>query len=255
MKKTLKLLYCFLIYAFLYAPIFVVIAYSFNDSRRSSLWHGFTWKWYSQLISDKALLVVASHSLIIAVISASIATMMGTLIATALQRYDFIGKRSLYTVSFMMVISPDIVMAIALLMLYSFFFIPLGFLSLTIAHISFCLPYVIIIVYSRLKSLNKNLFEAAKDLGATDSTIFIKVLAPLLLPALVAGWLISFTLSLDDVIISYFVSGPTYDILPLKIYSMAKLGVSPELNALCSVIFILTLFTILIAQFFSRKKQ
>ena len=128
-------------------------------------------------------------------------------------------------------------------------------MSLLIAHISFCLPYVIIIVYSRLKSLNKNLFEAAKDLGATDSTIFLKVLAPLLLPALVAGWLISFTLSLDDVIISYFVSGPTYDILPLKIFSMAKLGVSPELNALCSVIFIVTLFTILIAQIFSRKKQ
>ena len=124
MKKTLKFLYCLLVYAFLYAPIAVVIAYSFNDSRRSSLWHGFTWKWYSQLINDKALLVVASHSLIIAVISATMATILGSLIATALQRYDFFGKRSLYTVSFMMVISPDIVMAIALLMLYSFFLYP-----------------------------------------------------------------------------------------------------------------------------------
>ena len=255
MKKFFKIAYCLLVYLFLYAPIVVIIWYSFNDSKRSLLWHGFTWKWYEELVHDVPLLIVALHSLTIGILSATLATILGTLISTALTKYKFLGKRTLYTTSFMLVITPDIVLGIALLMIYSFFAIPLGFWSLLLAHTTFCLPFVIIIVYSRLKSLNKNLFEAAKDLGARDSIIFFRVLVPQLLPSLIASWLISFTLSLDDVIISYFVSGPTFEILPLKIYSLARMGVSPELNALCTVLFLVTLCMVIISQLITRGRK
>jgi spermidine/putrescine transport system permease protein len=132
--------------------------------------------------------------------------------------------------------------------------LPLGFITLFLAHASFCIPFVIVILYSRLISFDKNIFEAAKDLGADDQLIFRKIILPLLWPAVLAGWLLSFTLSLDDVIISYFVAGPSFQILPLQIYSMVRTGVNPEINALCSVLFILTLMLVATAQFALRKK-
>jgi spermidine/putrescine transport system permease protein len=133
--------------------------------------------------------------------------------------------------------------------------IPLGFWTLLLAHITLCVPFVTITIYSRIVTLNADIFDAAKDLGATDFSVFIKIIVPLLFPAILAGWLLSFTLSLDDVITSYFVTGPNYEILPLRIYSMVKLGIKPEINALCTILLGVTLILITAAQLALRKKQ
>lgn len=255
MNKISKSLYLGLVYLFLYLPIFVVVIYSFNDAEHSLVWRGFTWDWYKYLLQDSSLLIVAWHSLLIGVLAATIATFMATIAATSLYRYKFFGKRFLHGLLFVLIVSPDIVMAISLLMLYSFLKLPLGFWTLLLSHISFCMPFITIIIYSRMTSLNKSVFEAAKDLGANDTIIFRRILVPLLWPAILSGWLIGFTLSLDDVIISYFVTGPGFQILPLKIYSMVRMGVKPEINALCSILLVITLFIVLLSQLILRKKQ
>jgi spermidine/putrescine transport system permease protein len=146
-------------------------------------------------------------------------------------------------------------MGTSLLILYNTIKLPLGFLSLLFAHVTFCIPFVTVTVFSRLSSIDKNIFEAAKDLGANDLTVFLRIIVPLLLPAILAGWLLSFALSVDDVIISYFVTGPSFQILPLAIYSMVRMGVNPEINALSAIIFIVTFSMVILAQWLlSRKK-
>lgn len=255
MNRMSKFAYLTLIYLFFYVPIGILIVYSFNNSTYSMLWHGFTWSWYQQLVNDTDLQVIALHSLIVGVIAATTATIIGTLTAVTLYRYQFYGRKLLHTLIFILIVSPDIVMGISLLILYSTMKISLGFLTLLFAHITFCIPFVAVTVYSRITGLDKNIFEAARDLGARDFTIFLRVIIPLLWPAILAGWLLSFTLSLDDVIISYFVTGPDFQILPLQIFSMVRLGVTPEVNALCSVMFSITLLIVIISQLALRKKQ
>ncbi|CAM4446816.1 MAG: Inner membrane ABC transporter permease protein YdcV [Legionellaceae bacterium] len=255
MNTITRWFYLTLIYLFFYVPIVVLIIYSFNDASYSLLWHGFTLNWYKELLADSDLQNVAWHSITIGILSATIGTIQGTLAAVCLYRYQFKGKKLLHAMFFVMIVSPDIVMAISLLILFSTLKSPLGFWTLLLAHITFCMPFVAVTVYSRITGLDKNIFEAAKDLGANDLSIFTRIIVPLLWPAIFAGWLLSFTLSLDDVIISFFVTGPDFNILPLKIFSMVKLGVKPELNALCSVMFVFTLVSVLISQLALRKKQ
>lgn len=254
MTRIIKYSYQTAVYAFLYLPIIIIMIFSFNASPRSMIWQGFTWHWYELLLVDTDLLRAAGYSLIIGVLAASSAAVLGTLTALCLQRYRFAGRKILKNLVFILIIVPDIILAVSFLMLYNSISLPLGFWSLLLAHTSFCLPFVAVMVFSRLNSIDESLFEAAKDLGARDSTILRRVLLPLLLPAIVAGWLISFTLSIDDVMISFFVSGPTFQILPLKIFSMARMGVSPELNALCSIMFVITLFLVMLAQRFVRHR-
>jgi spermidine/putrescine transport system permease protein len=247
-------LYLAMIYLFFYIPIGVLIVYSFNNASYSLVWHGFTSSWYTTLFHDADLWIAALHSLIIGVTAATVSSIIGTLGAVSLYRYRFMGKSLLNGMVFILIVTPDIVMGISLLLLFSVFDMPLGFWSVLLAHITFCIPFVVITIYSRITSLDKNIFEAAKDLGAKEFTIFYKITVPLLLPAIISGALLSFTLSVDDVMISYFVSGPGFEILPLKIYSMARLGVKPELNALCSVTFIITLFLVVLSQRLTRRK-
>lgn len=254
-NRIIKYSYQSLVYAFLYVPIIVILIFSLNNTPRSLLWQGFTIKWYEQLLQDTDLMRVAWHSLVVGVLAATFASILGTLTAIGLHRYRFKGRQLMQTMVFFLIIVPDIVLAVALLMLYNTFGLPLGFWSILLAHTSFCMPFVAVMVLSRIKTLDIELVEAAKDLGASDSTILRRILLPLLLPAILAGWLISFTLSLDDVMISFFVSGPTFQILPLKIYAMARLGASPELNALCTIILGVTLLLILSAHSFMRKKS
>lgn len=249
-----KIIYSTFVYLLLYLPIAIVILFSFNNANYSMIWHGFTLHWYKVLFNDGELFTVFMHSLVIGISAATTATLIGTLAAVSLFRYRFFGKQLLHGILFILIISPDIIMGISLLILYSAVQIPLGFWSLLLAHITFCIPFVAVTVYSRVVTLNKNIFESARDLGANDFIIFGKIAVPLLLPAILAGWLLSFTLSLDDVIISYFVSGSNYEILPLKIYSMVKLGVKPEVNALCTMIFGATLLIVIISQLILRKK-
>ncbi|HYF97872.1 MAG TPA: ABC transporter permease subunit [Coxiellaceae bacterium] len=255
MKITGKLLYLNLLYLFLYLPLFVVIIFSFNSASHSLLWHGFSWRWYGQLLDDFDLAVVASHSVLVGVLAASLATGIGTLASVSLASYQFKAKKILTKALFMLIIIPDLVLGISLLLLFRLLEIPAGFWTLLIAHTTFCLPFASITVTSRMNLLNKNLIEAARDLGAHDFRIFRRIIVPLLWPAIVASWLLCFTLSLDDVVISYFVSGPNYEILPLTIFSMVKLGVNPEVNALCSIMLVLSLVIVVLAQRALSKKQ
>lgn len=255
MNKLIKNTYASIVYLFLYLPIAVVVAFSFNSASRSLLWKGFTLHWYNELFHDHDLLIVTLHSLGLGLLSATIATIIGTLTAVSLFRYRFAGRKVLRGMIFALILIPEIVMGISLLLLYSFLHIPLGFWSLLLGHIALCIPFVTITVYSRIITVDTAIFEAAKDLGANDIIIFTRIIIPLLFPAIAAGWLLSFTLSLDDVILSYFVSGPTFDILPLKIYSMVRLGIKPEINALCTLLLGLTIFMVFTAQALLRKKR
>ncbi len=246
--------YLTFIYLFFYTPILVLIIYSFNSTQYSLLWHGFTWHWYKELFTDSDLWIATWHSFFLGIAAATIATSIGMLAAVSLYRYRFFGRKLLNSLIFILILSPEIVTGAALLILFTLLQLHLGFVSLLLSHISFCMPFVIVTTYSRLMSFDQNIFEAAKDLGANDATIFRRIIIPLLWPALFAGWLLSFTLSLDDVIISYFVAGPEFQILPLRIYSMVRAGIKPEINALCSVLFALTLILVVLSQLALRKK-
>jgi spermidine/putrescine transport system permease protein len=255
LKRIVNVSYLGLIYSFLYFPILILIIYSFNNSKFSLAWKGFTLDWYRQLLDNQELLEVALNSLMIAVMSATVATLLGTLTAVALYRYHFFGKKVLYGLIYILIMSPEIVMGISLLILFIALSMPLGFWTLLLSHITFCIPFVAITVFGRLSGFNKHIIEAAKDLGAGEFATFRLVVLPMLMPAVIAGWLLSFTLSMDDVIISFFVTGPNFQLLPLKIYSMVKLGVKPEINALSTIMFIVTLILVIIAQSLLREKK
>ncbi|MBL1377320.1 spermidine/putrescine ABC transporter permease PotC [Zobellella iuensis] len=255
MIKWFKGGFLLLVFAYLYIPIGVLIANSFNSSRFGIRWDGFTWDWYVRLANNAGLMEAARHSVTIALVSATFAALIGTLAAVALYRYRFRGKGFVGGMLFVVMMSPDIVMAISLLALFVVLGISLGFWSLLFAHITFCLPFVVITVYSRLKGFDLRMLEAAKDLGASELVTFRKIIFPLARPAIAAGWLLSFTLSLDDVIVSSFVTGPAYEILPLKIYSMVKVGVSPEVNALATIMLAVSLVLVVTSQLLLRDKR
>lgn len=254
MGRTVRFSFMALVYAFLYLPIIVLIVNSFNANKFGMKWGGFTTKWYETLVNNDSLMQAAWHSLNVAVFSATAATIIGSLTAVALFRYSFKGKGAVNGMLFVVMMSPDIVMAISLLALFLVLGAQLGFFTLLIAHITFCLPFVVVTVYSRLNGFDVKMLEAAKDLGASEWVILKQIILPLAKPAVAAGWLLSFTLSLDDVIISSFVTGPTYEILPLKIYSMVKVGISPEVNALATVMLIVSLVLVAISQLLAREK-
>ncbi|OQU45103.1 spermidine/putrescine ABC transporter permease PotC [Vibrio parahaemolyticus] len=254
MGRTVRFSFMALVYAFLYLPIIVLIVNSFNANKFGMKWGGFTTKWYETLVNNDSLMQAAWHSLNVAVFSATAATIIGSLTAVALFRYSFKGKGAVNGMLFVVMMSPDIVMAISLLALFLVLGAQLGFFTLLIAHITFCLPFVVVTVYSRLNGFDVKMLEAAKDLGASECVILKQIILPLAKPAVAAGWLLSFTLSLDDVIISSFVTGPTYEILPLKIYSMVKVGISPEVNALATVMLIVSLVLVVISQLLAREK-
>ncbi|NNN43738.1 MULTISPECIES: spermidine/putrescine ABC transporter permease PotC [Vibrio] len=254
MGRTVRFSFMSLVYLFLYLPIVVLIVNSFNDNRFGIRWGGFTTKWYHALVNNDSLMQAAWHSITVAVFSATAATLIGSLTAVALFRYQFKGKKMVNGMLFVVMMSPDIVMAIALLALFIVLGAQLGFFTLLIAHITFCLPFVVVTVYSRLNGFDVKMLEAAKDLGASEWVILKKIIFPLAKPAVAAGWLLSFTLSLDDVIISSFVTGPTYEILPLKIYSMVRVGISPEVNALATVMLVVSLLLVITSQLLAREK-
>ncbi|MDU3066691.1 MAG: spermidine/putrescine ABC transporter permease PotC [Escherichia coli] len=205
------------------------------------------WNSNDRSTASRRFYEAAQHSLTMAVFSATFATLIGSLTAVALYRYRFRGKPFVSGMLFVVMMSPDIVMAISLLVLFMLLGIQLGFWSLLFSHITFCLPFVVVTVYSRLKGFDVRMLEAAKDLGASEFTILRKIILPLAMPAVAAGWVLSFTLSMDDVVVSY-------EILPLKIYSMVKVGVSPEVNALATILLVLSLVMVIASQLIARDK-
>lgn len=241
MLPMMRKAYLSLVLLFLYAPILILIVYSFNSGIYSATFEGFTLQWYKNLAKSSDLLEITFNSFLLAALAATGATVVGTAAAIALKRYTFLGKKALQGLLFALLMSPDVVMGIALLVLFVALRMDLGFFTLLLSHITFGIPFVIVTISGRLASLDENLTQAAADLGASEWQTFRQVILPLLWPAIFSGWLLAFTLSMDDVIISFFVSGPDFEILPLRIYSMVRLGVKPEVNALCTILFFLTL--------------
>lgn len=254
MKYWIKLSYLFLVYLFLYFPIATLVLYSFNAASFTTQWHGFTFKWYQNVFTDYHLIKVTLNSVVLGLTTASLATSLGTLAAISLYRYRFLGRQWVYLFNFILIISPEIVMAISFLFFFSWMKFQFGFWTLLFAHTTFCMPYVTLTVYSRLANIDPNILKAAKDLGASEARIFLKILLPMIRSSLLAGWLLSFTLSLDDVMISFFLSGSEFAVLPLEVYSWVRLGVKPELNALCSVLLGLTLILVVTSQVLSNNE-
>ena len=255
MSRILRNIFMFVVYAYLYIPIVIFGVNSFNADRYGLTWKGFSWNWYERLANNDTLIQAALHSIVIAFFAATLATIIGGLTAIALYRYRFRGKQAVSGMLFIVMMSPDIVMAVSLLALFMIVGISLGFWSLLLAHVTFCLPYVVVTVFSRLKGFDVKMLEAAKDLGAGEVTILRKIILPLALPAIISGWLLSFTISLDDVVVSSFVSGVSYEILPLKIFSLVKTGVTPEVNALATIMIVLSLALVILGQVIAKKDK
>lgn len=243
------------VYLFLYIPIAVLIIWSFNESKYGVKWKGLSFRWYESLVNNSSLMTAAGNSLIVAVLSATAAALIGTLAAIAIYRYSFRGRTMLMGLVYIVMMAPDIVMGISLLVLFMFLHMETGFVTLLLSHITFNIPFVLITVLSRMKGFDKNILNAANDLGANEYQTLRHVLIPMMMPAIAAGWLLGFTLSMDDVMISFFVTGPTFEILPLRIYSMVRLGVKPEVNALCTVMFTLSLIIVMLSQIMNRERK
>ena len=255
MSRLLRNIFMFVVYAYLYIPIIILVTNSFNEDRYGLSWKGFSWNWYERLFNNDTLIQAAFHSVTIAFFAATLATIVGGLTAIALYRYRFRGKQAVSGMLFIVMMSPDIVMAVSLLALFMVVGISLGFWSLLLAHVTFCLPYVTVTIFSRLNGFDARMLEAAKDFGASEVTILRKIILPLALPAVVSGWLLSFTISLDDVVVSSFVSGVSYEILPLRIFSLVKTGVTPEVNALATIMIVLSLGLVILSQLVTRKNN
>ena len=255
MSRLLRNIFMFVVYAYLYIPIIILVTNSFNEDRYGLSWKGFSWNWYERLFNNDTLIQAAFHSVTIAFFAATLATVVGGLTAIALYRYRFRGKQAVSGMLFIVMMSPDIVMAVSLLALFMVVGISLGFWSLLLAHVTFCLPYVTVTIFSRLNGFDARMLEAAKDLGASEVTILRKIILPLALPAVVSGWLLSFNISLDDVVVSSFVSGVSYEILPLRIFSLVKTGVTPEVNALATIMIVLSLGLVILSQLITRKNN
>lgn len=235
-----KSIYAFLIYMFLYIPIIVLIVFSFNESKLNVVWTGFTFKWYESLMHNTGILEAVKNSFVVATISTIIATIIGTLAAVGLYRYKFKGKNVIDSILNIPLIIPEIVMGISLLAFFSIVDMQLGMKTLIIAHVTFSIAYVVSVVKTRLDGFDKSVEEAALDLGATPLETFLHVTLPIIMPGVIGGALLAFTLSLDDVIISFFVAGAGSTTLPLKVFSMVKFGVTPEINALSTIIIVFT---------------
>ncbi len=244
--KALKRIYLIIIFVFLYAPVLTLIVFSFNDSKSRGHWGGFTLKWYGQLFKDRQVMSSLYNTIIIALLSALVATVAGTAAAVGIHNMKKVQKSFVMNLTYLPVVSPDIVTGISLMILFVFIRLDLGFTTLLLAHITFNIPYVVLSVLPKLKQLNKHMYEAALDLGAKPLYAFFRVILPEIMPGVVTGFLLAFTLSLDDFIISFFTTGSGVSTLSITIYSMARLGVSPKINALSALMFIVVLVLLLI---------
>ncbi|WXR61807.1 ABC transporter permease [Peptostreptococcaceae bacterium AGR-M142] len=247
-KKVLKNTYTSLIYLFLYLPIVLLIIFSFNDSKYKGSWEGFTLKWYKELLRDSSIMDAVYYTFMIAIIGALVATVLGTITAIAIDSMSKKYKNIYMNTVYLPVMSPDIVIGISMLALFVGMKMRLGFLTLLISHITFNTPYVVLAVLPKLKQLDSNLAEAAMDLGATPLQAFFKVVLPEIMPGILTGALLSFTLSLDDFMVSFFTTGSGVNTLSIKIYSMTKRGITPKINALSTVMFLGVLVLLLILQ-------
>lgn len=244
--RTVSNVYAILVYAFIYAPIAVMVVFSFNNQKTNYYWNGFTLKWYEKLFTDSSVVEYLWNSLYIAVAATVISVIIGTVGAVGLIRFEFKLKKLVNNSLYIPIVIPEVVLGLALLMLFEIIHLPLGFMAIILAHVTFCVPFVIIIMRGRLAGMDLSVEEASMDLGANRLVTFFRVTLPMLVPGILSGAFMSFTLSIDDVIISNFVSGPYSTTLPVKILSLVKTGLSPEVNALTSIMIAVILLGILL---------
>lgn len=261
-RSPVLMLICILGFIFLYAPMVSLVVFSFNESRLVTVWGGFSTKWYGELFRDPQILQSAWISFQVAFISASLAVVLGTLAAYVLMRFGRFRSRAILTGMITApLVMPEVITGLSLLLL----FVSLeqligwpqgrGMTTIIIAHVTFCMAYVAVVVQSRLSGMDQSLEEAAMDLGARPVRVFFDVTLPMIAPALVAGWLLAFTLSLDDLVIASFVTGPGASTLPMVIFSKVRLGVSPDINALATIIIAIVALGVTIATFQLRRRK
>ncbi|WP_160671244.1 ABC transporter permease [Clostridium sp. C8-1-8] len=245
-KKLGSKFYLALVFLFLYAPIIVLIVFSFNNSKSMALWEGFTFKWYGELLNDDRILTALYYTLAVAITSATVSTIVGTLSSIGIYKMKGLSKKLILNINYLPVLNPDIVTGIALMSLFAFFSLQFGLTTMLLAHITFNIPYVILSVLPKLRQLPSNIEEAAMDLGATPGYTLRKVIIPQIKPGIISGFLIAFTMSIDDFVISFFTTGSGVTNLSIEVYSMAKRGIKPEINALSTIMFLVVLTLLLI---------
>ena len=241
--------------AFLYAPIVILVIYSFNASRLVTVWGGWSLRWYAVLIEDRAMIDAALASLGIAIASAALATLLGTMAALALTRMRFRGRLPFAAMIYAPLVMPEVITGLSLLLLFVELGVDRGFWTIAVAHTTLTMCFVTVIVQSRLITFDRSLEEAAMDLGCPPLRTFFSITLPLIFPAVAAGWMLAFALSLDDLVIASFVTGPGATTLPIRIYSEVRLGVKPEINAVCTILIAFVATGLIAASLLTKRRQ
>lgn len=243
-------------FSFLYLPILLLVIYSFNDSRLVTVWGGFSTRWYASLLDNQQLLDAAWVTVRVAFASASIATVLGTLAALVLVRSGRFAGRSLFSgMVYAPLVMPEVILGLSLLLLFVAIDQARGFWTIMIAHTTFAMCYVAVVVQSRLAGFDRSLEEAAQDLGCPPARTFLSITLPIILPGVVAGWMLAFTLSLDDLVIASFTTGPEATTLPMKIYSQVRLGVTPEINAICTILVGVVTVVVVFTSLLTKRRE
>lgn len=250
-KKIISKIYLFLVFLFLYLPIFALILFSFNDSRSMARWEGFTFKWYGELLQNERIITALYYTITIAIVASIIATIVGTISAIGIYKMGGLKKEIILNINYLPILNPDIVTGVALMTLFIFSNMEFGFMTILLSHITFNIPFVILSVLPKLSQLPENIEEAAMDLGAKPMYTLRKIIIPQIKPGIISGFLIAFTMSIDDFVISFFTTGNGVTNLSIEIYSMARRGIKPEINALSTIMFVSVLILLLL----SNKKQ
>ena len=257
MKKKWKWsnLYLAIMILLMYFPLVMVVIFSFNESRLSANFTGFSFKWYETLANDRDLKEALFNSILLGVLSCGISAVIGTLGAVGMARVKYKTKGKMEYLSTIPIMIPEIILGMVFLVFFSMLNLPFGMTTLVIAHTTFCIPYIFMMVKARLVGIDKSLEEAARDLGAGPIRTFFDITMPLIAPAVLSGSLLAFAMSFDDVVISIFVNGPRLNTLPVKVYAQLKKGVTPEINALCTIILVVITAVLLLSSFLSKRAE
>ncbi len=251
MKK--KSIYLYLILTLIYLPIIIVIIYSFNESRMATIWTGFSFKWYKKLFENRIMMEALKTSIIIGSISCIISAVVGTFGAVSLNRTRSFIK-NIERIIYLPLMIPEIILAMAFLAFFTLLKVRLGMFTLIISHCSFCIPYIFLMVKSALDGMDMSYTDAARDLGAGRLRAFFTIEFPIILPSILSGMFLAFAMSMDDVVISFFMAGAATNTLPVKVYSQLKMGVTPEVNALCTVMLLITAVIVILSNILNIKK-
>lgn len=256
-KRRIKIssVYLAVILFLTYVPIILTVVYSFNASKLTSIWEGFSLKWYQELFRDRDLREALINSLVLALSSCSAATVIGTMGALGMKKVPLRTNGLIESISTMPMMIPEIILGIVFMAAFSLVGLPFGMTTLIIAHTAFCIPYIFMMVRARLEGMDQSIEDAARDLGAGPFRLFWDITLPMILPAVLSGMLLAFAMSFDDVIISLFVTGPQVNTLPVKIYTKLKTGVTPEINALATIMLAVIVFALFLSNFISNRKR